>query len=87
MLILHVNPGPELLVDVLLSCSTVANSRQPQVTSGESLLTFSETGVEGRRQDDDDEDVHALHALHAGWGGGEEGGVRRVQGGGERTGS
>ena len=69
-----------------LACTTVANSRQPQLTR-ESLLTFSERGVEGRRQDDDDEDVHALHALHAGWGRGEEGGVPRVERGGKRTGS
>ena len=79
MLILHAK-----LVDVLLSCTTV-HRRQPQLT-GESHLTFSEGGIEGRRQDDDDEDVHAFDALHAGWGGGEEGGDCRVKGGSKRAG-
>ena len=80
MLILHVK-----LVDVLLSCTTTVHRRQPQLT-GESHLTFSEGGSEGRRQDDDDEDVHAFDALHAGWGGGEEGGECRVKGGSQGTG-
>ena len=64
--------------------STVASRNWQEKAS---WLDFQRRGLERRHQDDDVKDVHALHALHAGWGGGEEGGVSRVEGGGKRTGS